>query len=59
MSVRGVLIRFDSTDSLCEQQVEVSSPRSPNLLKSDYFDSNARGKTQTGEAGGCQFLNCR
>lgn len=43
MSVRGVLIRFDSTDSLCEQ-AEMSSPISPNLLKADYFDRNMRGK---------------
>ena len=42
MSVRGVLIRFDSTDSLCEQ-AEMSSPRSPSILKSEYFDSNIRG----------------
>lgn len=41
MSVRGVLIRFDSTDSLSEQttpDILTPTPRSPNFLRSDYFD---------------------
>lgn len=42
MSVRGVLIRIDSTDSLCEA-TEMISPKSPNLLKSDYFSGSIRG----------------
>lgn len=44
MSERGVLIRFDSTDSLYEQQVLVSSPRSTILFKTDYFEGSFRGK---------------
>lgn len=36
MSVRGVLIRIDSTDSLCE--ADVTSPKTPSMLKKDYFD---------------------
>lgn len=44
MSVRGVLIRIDSTDSLCDQ-AEMISPKSPNILKSEYFDTvRTRGK---------------
>lgn len=38
MSSRGVLIRIDSTDSLCDQ-AEMISPKSPNILKSEYFDT--------------------
>lgn len=45
MSVRGVLIRIDSTDSLCDQ-AEMISPKSPNILKSEYFDTvRTRGKS--------------
>lgn len=44
MSARGVLIRFDSTDSLYDQRVLVTSPKSTILFKSDYYESNFQGK---------------
>lgn len=48
MSVRGVLIRIDSTDSLCDLAEAVPTPKTPKtpiMLKTDYFD--VRGKLYT------------
>lgn len=46
MSVRGVLIRFDSTESLDEHTADlVSTPKSPNFLRADYFDGAAHGNS--------------
>lgn len=50
MSVRGVLISIDSTDSLYDEDPMTSPILSPNItLKADYFDtmsnrSRSRGK---------------